>query len=65
MLFLKNSRKRNELIDKIINMAKEEGFRVKAASSGFNFVPIKDEKALLESEFELLIARKKSKLLIK
>ena len=41
-------------------MAKEEGFRVKAASSGFNFVPIKDEKALLEIEFELLDSKKRA-----
>ena len=57
--------KRNELIDKIINMAKEEGFRVKAASSGFNFVPIKDEKALLESEFELLDSKEKEQIIDK
>lgn len=54
--------KRNELIDKLVNMAKEEGFKVKAASTGFNFVPIKEEKALLESEFELLDSKEKEEI---
>lgn len=54
--------KRNELIDKLINMAKDEGFQVKATSSGFTFVPIKDEKAMLESEYDLLDPKEKEKI---
>jgi len=57
--------KRNDLIDKLVNMAQVEGFKVKASSTGFNFVPIKDEKALLESEYELLDSKEKEMIIDK
>ncbi len=33
-------KKRNELIGKLINAAKEEGFDIKSTNSGFTFIPL-------------------------
>ena len=46
-------RKRNTYITDLVDLAKEEGFQLKATSSGFAFIPLKEEgEAMTEKEYD-------------
>ena len=45
-------KKRNYYIGDLIKSAKEEGFDLKATSSGFAFIPLVDGEAMTEEEFD-------------
>ncbi|MGL5244505.1 MAG: AAA family ATPase [Sarcina sp.] len=47
-------RKRSDYIGGLIKTAKEEGFDLKATSSGFAFIPLVDGEAITEDEFDEL-----------
>ncbi|MPQ42268.1 AAA family ATPase [Clostridium tarantellae] len=47
-------RKRSDYIGGLIKAAKEEGFDLKATSSGFAFIPLLDGEAITEDEFDEL-----------
>lgn len=52
-------KKRNDYIDNLVEMAKNEGFDVKATTTGFAFIPLKEGEAMTEKEYDGL--EKKSK----
>ena len=46
-------RKRNTYITDIVDLAKQDGFQLKATSSGFAFIPLKEEgEAMTEKEYD-------------
>jgi predicted ATP-dependent protease len=45
-------RKRNEMINYLFDIAKAEGFEVKATKNGFSFMPIKEGEAMTERDFD-------------
>lgn len=51
--------KRTKYINELMDMAKEEGFDVKASTRGFAFIPVNDGEALTEEEYEELEKEKK------
>ena len=52
-------KKRNSYIGDLIKNAKEEGFDLKATSSGFAFIPLVEGEAMTEEEFDDLEESKK------
>lgn len=46
--------KRNDYLNELIKMAKEEGFEVKATSKGFAFLPLNGEETMTEKEYDNL-----------
>jgi predicted ATP-dependent protease len=58
-------RKKNELINSLFEMAKEEGFEVKLTKNGFSFMPIKDGEAISESDYDGLDLKMKEEMLNK
>lgn len=58
--------KRNDLINKLVKMAEEEGFTVRPTQNGFTFIPLKDEGELMnEKEYDSLEIKKKENILNK
>ena len=51
--------RRNECINELIELAKKDGFEVKASSKGFAFIPLNGEEAMTEKEYESLDDDKK------
>lgn len=51
--------KRTKYINELMDMAKVEGFDVKASTRGFAFIPVDDGEALTEEEYEALDKEKK------
>lgn len=58
-------KKRNYYIGDLIKSAKEEGFDLKATSSGFAFIPLVDGEAMTEEEFDDLEENSKGDISIK
>ncbi|WP_300261106.1 AAA family ATPase [Clostridium sp.] len=58
-------KKRNYYIDDLIKSAKEEGFDLKATSSGFAFIPLVDGEAMTEEEFDDLEENRKGDISVK
>ncbi|MBW9144230.1 AAA family ATPase [Clostridium sp. CM027] len=56
-------KKRNKLIGKLIDTAKEKGFDIKSTNSGFTFIPLSDEKEMSENEYETLDKGEKDNIL--
>lgn len=52
-------KKRDEYIDKLINVSKAEGFEVKVSKEGFAFVPISNNGKMTESEYDSLTDKEK------
>lgn len=57
--------KRNNYIGELVEMAKLEGFDVKATSGGFAFIPLKEGEAMTEKEYDNLSEDKKDSIVIK
>ena len=57
--------KRNGYITKLMDMAKDEGFEVKATTRGFAFIPLKDGVAMTEKEYDTLDEAYKEKIISK
>ncbi|MEG2291158.1 MAG: AAA family ATPase [Clostridium sp.] len=57
--------KRTKYINELMDMAKSEGFDVKASSRGFAFIPVNDGEALTEEAYEDLDKEKKESITIK
>lgn len=45
-------KKRNDYIGNLIKKAKDEGFDLKATTSGFAFIPLKEGEAMTENEYD-------------
>ncbi|WP_251859721.1 AAA family ATPase [Clostridium sp. Marseille-Q2269] len=58
-------KKRNEIVNELIEESKKEGFEIKTGVSGFVFMPIRDDEALTESEYEDLDKEEKDEILKK
>lgn len=58
-------KKRNDYIGQLIKNAKEEGFDLKATSSGFAFIPLLDGEAMTEEEFDDLEENNKGDISVK
>lgn len=59
-------KKRSYLINKIVEMSKNEGFTLKITANGFNFVPLKENGEMMnEIEYESLDLDKKEKIVNK
>ncbi|HHQ4187822.1 TPA: AAA family ATPase [Clostridium perfringens] len=58
-------KKRNYYIGDLIKSAKEEGFDLKATSSGFAFIPLVDGEAMTEEEFDELEENSKGDISVK
>lgn len=46
--------KRNDYITELMDMAKKDGFDVKASSKGFAFIPLKGDEAMTEKDYDSL-----------
>lgn len=57
--------KRNDYISQLMDMAKKEGFDVKATTRGFAFIPLKDGAAMTEKEYDTLEEGNKDKIVSK
>ncbi|NFV12168.1 ATP-dependent protease [Clostridium sporogenes] len=58
-------KKRNEIVNELIEESKKEGFEIKTGVSGFVFMPIRDGKALSENEYEDLSKEEKEEIVEK
>jgi predicted ATP-dependent protease len=56
-------KKRNELITKLIDVAKDKGFDIKSTNSGFNFIPLSSGSEMTESEYDILDKEKRESIL--
>ncbi|URZ06358.1 AAA family ATPase [Clostridium felsineum] len=56
------SNKKN-VINKILEEAEEAGFELKTSEAGFNFIPLKEGKAITEDEYEALNEEEKENIL--
>ena len=56
-------KKRNELIGKLIDLAKDKGFDIKSTNNGFTFIPLNSEKEMTEKEYDTLDKEKKETIL--
>lgn len=56
-------KKRNELITKLIDVAKEKGFDIKSTNSGFNFIPLGSSGEMTENEYDTLDKEKRETIL--
>lgn len=45
---------RNEVINSLIIISKENGFDIKVSNGGFTFIPLKDDKEMTEEEYDKL-----------
>ena len=57
--------KRSSYIGELIQMAKEEGFDLKATSGGFAFIPLSEGEALTEKEYDELPEDNKDSIIVK
>lgn len=57
--------KRSNYISELMNMAKAEGFDVKATTGGFAFIPLKEGEAMTEKEYDNLSEDKKDSIIVK
>ena len=57
--------KRNSYITQLIDMAKDEGFDVKATTGGFAFIPLKEGEAMSEKEYDDLSEDKRDSIVVK
>lgn len=58
-------KKKNELVEVLVERSREEGFEIKSTQGGFNFIPIKNEKLLTEDEYDTLSTTDKNAILQK
>ena len=58
-------KKRNDYIGSLIKKAKDEGFELKATTSGFAFIPLKEGEAMTEREYDDLEQESKEKIIDK
>lgn len=59
-------KKRNDLINKLVKMAEEDGFTMKSTQNGFTFIPLKDEGELMnEKDYDCLEEKDKEEILDK
>nr|WP_242949490.1 AAA family ATPase [Clostridium pasteurianum] len=58
-------RKKNELIDTLIERSHSEGFEIKITDGGFSFIPMKENKLMTESDYDVLSASEKEGILSK
>ena len=56
-------KKRSELITKLMDIAKDKGFDIKATTKGFNFIPLSSGSEMTESEFDTLDTEKREMIL--
>lgn len=56
-------KKRNELISKLIDAAKDKGFDIKSTNNGFNFIPLSSGSEMTENEYDTLDKEKKETIL--
>ncbi|WP_291634698.1 AAA family ATPase [Clostridium sp.] len=56
-------KKRNELIAKLIDSAKVNGFDIKSTNNGFTFIPLSSGKEMSENEYDTLDKEKKENIL--
>jgi lon-related putative ATP-dependent protease len=56
-------KKRNELIAKLIDIAREKGFDIKSTNNGFTFIPLSSGKEMTENEYDILDKEKKEDIL--
>ncbi|MBU3142282.1 AAA family ATPase [Clostridium sp. CF012] len=56
-------KKRNELIAKLVDTAKDKGFDIKSANNGFTFIPLSSGKEMTENEYDILDSEKKDGIL--
>lgn len=45
---------RNEVVNSLIIISKENGFDIKVSNGGFTFIPLKDDKEMTEEEYDKL-----------
>jgi lon-related putative ATP-dependent protease len=57
--------KRSNYIGELVDMAKVEGFDVKATTGGFAFLPLKEGKAMTEKEYDVLADNSKDEIVNK
>ena len=57
--------KRTSYIGELIEISRAEGFDVKATSGGFAFIPLKDEEAMTEKEYDELSDEEKDQIVLK
>ncbi|MEY8762329.1 MULTISPECIES: AAA family ATPase [Clostridium] len=58
--------KRNNLINKVVEMCEHEGFSLKITEGGFSFIPLKEDgKPMNEEEYEMLKLKDKEEILDK
>ncbi|MGL5380854.1 AAA family ATPase [Clostridium sp.] len=57
--------KRNNYVSELMDMAKEEGFDVKATTKGFAFIPLKNGEIMTEKEYDGLEKDAKEKIVSK
>ncbi|GFZ30937.1 ATP-dependent protease [Clostridium zeae] len=58
-------RKRTDYIEDLVQMAKNEGFDVKATTNGFAFIPLKEGEAMTEKEYDGLEQNSKEQIVTK
>lgn len=58
-------KKKNQLIDNLIETSHNEGFQIRTTEEGFSFIPIKEDKLMTENDYDMLSASEKDKILTK
>ncbi|WP_010240722.1 AAA family ATPase [Clostridium arbusti] len=62
----KIQKKKNKLIDELIEKSHSEGFEIKTTEDGFSFIPMKEDKKLMtENDYDVLSASEKDTILSK
>lgn len=56
-------KKRNELVTELMDSAHNYGFEIRSTSKGFTFIPVKNEEAMTEKEYDSLETEKKEEIL--
>lgn len=56
---------RNNLVEELINKAKEAGFEIKSSGKGFTFIPLKGDESMTEKEYDDLEDYEKEEMLEK
>ena len=57
--------KRNNYLNELMKMAKDEGFEVKATNKGFAFIPLSGDEAMTEKEYDNLEEENKNVIVAK
>lgn len=58
-------KKRNKLINELMDSAHDKGFEIRSTTKGFTFIPLKGEEIMTEKEYDELEAEKKDEILNK